>query len=410
MKILKASWVITCDDNNTIIKDGGVVFTDKIIDLGTIEYLQDKYPQIDSIELLPNSVLMPGLINPHVHLEFSANTTTLQYGNFNAWLDSVIEHREYLINNATKDLIDDTLDQMLKSGTTTIGAISSYGMELESCVQTPMTTVYFTEAIGSKADMIDTLFADFKAKLSTAMQHKSENFIPAVAIHSPYSVHPFLIREVLKIAAQDNMPVSAHFLESLAERNWLEEHCGEFASFFNNFLGQTKSLCSPLEFLQCFKGTKNLSFTHCVQANKTELEFIKELNASIIHCPVSNRLLTNDILDLEQCKDINIAIGTDGLSSNISLNLFDELRNALFMHVDTNLNILSKNLLYYATNGGAKTLGLSHKGSLQKQKDADLLLLELPNGVNEENLITQLLLHKQNIQKVFIKGVNYKET
>lgn len=405
MTLLTASWVITCDENNTIIKDGGIVFSDTIIDIGTIEFLQEKYPNITDIQNLPNSVIMPGLINPHVHLEFSANTTTLQYGNFNAWLDSVIANREELIHKATNELISEKLSQMLTSGTTTIGAISSYGFELDSCVQSPINVMYFTEAIGSKADMIDTLFADFKARLNAASKHKSDSFIPAVAIHSPYSVHPFLIREVLKIAKEEGMSVSAHFLESKAEKQWLESHCGEFANFFNNFLGQKQSLCQPMEFLQLFKDIENLSFTHCVQANQQELEMIQQLGASIIHCPVSNRLLTNDILDLNKLQDINLAIGTDGLSSNISLNLFDELRNALFMHVNQDLNTLSKKLLYYATNGGAKALGLKQKGVLKRNMDADILYMCLPDSVSEENLITQLLLHKQDIQKVFIKGV-----
>ncbi len=404
MTLLKASWVITCDENNTIIKDGGVVFDKSILDVGTIDYLEKKYPNISTQQTPTNSVLMPGLINPHVHLEFSANTTTLKYGNFNQWLNSVIEHREELINKATNELISQKLSDMLKNGTTTIGAISSYGFDLEPCKNSPINTVYFTEAIGSKADMIDTLFTDFKAKHTQALKYKSENFIPAIAIHSPYSVHPFLIREILKIAKEQNCPVSAHFLESIAEKQWLNEHCGEFAPFFNNFLNQTKSLCQPAEFLQQFKDIKNLSFTHCVQAKDEELKQIKNLNASIIHCPVSNRLLTNNMLDISKLDNINLALGTDGLSSNISLNLFDEIKMALFMHTKENLNALATKLLYSATRGGAKALGLN-KGSLIQDFDADIITLQLIDKVeDEDDVITQLLIHKQNILNRYIKG------
>ncbi|MEA1913689.1 MAG: metal-dependent hydrolase [Campylobacterota bacterium] len=405
MKLLSASWVITCDENNTIIKNGGVVFDQSIIDVGNIDYLREKYPNLSIPPTPKNSVLIPGLINPHVHLEFSANTTTLQYGNFNQWLDSVIEHREELIEQATTELMSEKLNQMIQTGTTTIGAISSYGFDLDACAQSPMNTVYFTEAIGSKADMIDTLFVDFKAKLGSAQARSKHNFIPAVAIHSPYSVHPFLIREILNIAKDQNMPVSAHFLESFAEKQWLNEHCGEFAAFFNNFLNQTRSLCEPFEFLQLFKGVQNLSFTHCVQANEEELSQIKQLNATIIHCPVSNRLLTNTMLDLNKLNDINLAIGTDGLSSNISLNLFDELRHALLMHSNQELNLLAQKLLQGATTGGAKALGLTKKGTLKNDFDADIVHLQLPNSVEEEkNLIAQLLLHPQNILNTYIKG------
>ena len=56
---------------------------------------------------------MPGLINSHIHLEFSANSTTLKYGNFMNWLNSVIKSRDELINKATKQLIDAKLKKYL---------------------------------------------------------------------------------------------------------------------------------------------------------------------------------------------------------------------------------------------------------------------------------------------------------
>ncbi len=61
-----------------------------------------KYPNIEITSLKENSVLMPGLINSHVHLEFSSNTTTLKYGNFMNWLNSVISSRDKIVEKATK--------------------------------------------------------------------------------------------------------------------------------------------------------------------------------------------------------------------------------------------------------------------------------------------------------------------
>lgn len=192
MKILSASWIITCDANSTIIKDGAVVFDKQIIEVATKDFIQEKYPDVEIENLGENSVLMPGLINSHVHLEFSSNTTTLKYGNFMAWLNSVIASRDELVEKATTKLITQKLSKMKKTGTTTIGgAISSYGFDMEACLKTPMNTVFFSEVIGSKPDMVDTLFSDFKARLENAKKNISENFIPAIAIHSPYSVHPF---------------------------------------------------------------------------------------------------------------------------------------------------------------------------------------------------------------------------
>ena len=401
---LCASWVITCDKEFTIIKNGAIIFDTNIIEVGTSENLKKKFPALKPIDCGDNSVLMPGLINSHIHLEFSANKTHLKYGNFMEWLYSVIENREELIEKATKDLIDTELTNMLKTGTTSIGAISSYGFDMASCVNSPLNVVYFTEVIGSKSDMIDTLYTDFKAKLHDAKINTNENFTPAVAIHSPYSVHPFLIREVLNIAKDENLCVSAHFQESKGENNWLNHSNGEFAEFFKNFLQQTKSTGNPIEFLQLFKNINNLSFTHCVEANKAELQYIKNLNASIIHCPNSNRILNNSKLNLKYINDINLSIGTDGLSSNNSLSMFDELRVALSIHNDININDLSKQLLINATSNGAKTLGLN-SGSLKKSRNADIIQFILPDEIqNENDLATHIILHTKKVAKTYIKG------
>jgi cytosine/adenosine deaminase-related metal-dependent hydrolase len=365
-----------------------------------------KYPNANIQYLGNKSVVMPGLINSHIHLEFSANSTTLSYGNFIQWLFSVIKHRDNLIQEATKNLIDTKLKQMIQSGTTTIGAISSYGFDMNSCIDTALNVVYFTEALGSKPDMIDTLFLDFKEKLTQATKYKKENFIPAVAIHSPYSTHPFLIREVLKIAKKNDMAVSTHFAESVAENDWLNYSKGEFQPFFKDILNQNISLTKPYEFLSQFQDIKNLSFTHCVQANKQELKQIKDMKGTIIHCANSNRLLTNSSLNLEYTQDIQLALGTDGLSSNYTLNMFEELRSAFFIHTNIHTNILAKKLLLSATKGGAVALGLNNKGVLEIGKDSDIIYFDLPNEVEKDNLATSIILHVNTVKKTYIKGKN----
>lgn len=404
MKIISANWVVTCDENNRIIKNGAVVFDDKIVEIDTLLNIEKKYPDIEILKLEKNSVLMPGLINSHVHLEFSSNTTTLKYGNFMLWLNSVIKSRDDLINKADKKLISTKLDRMKKTGTTTIGAISSYSFDLEACVKSPINTVFFCEVIGSKGDMVDTLFADFKNRLNSAKKLKSKNFIPAIAIHSPYSVHPFLVRETLNLARAENLAVSSHFLESPEEFLWLHNDEGSFLDFFKNFLGQEKAVTKPMEFLNLFSNIKNLSFTHCVEASDADLEKIRNLGASINHCVTSNRILNNSKLDLSRLKNIPFTIGTDGLSSNNSLSMFDELRNVLMIHSNENIVDFSKILLKAATLNAAKALGLN-KGSLEKDLDSDMIVFTLPDEVEDmDDLAMQIILHTKFMDKVIIGG------
>ena len=404
MKIISANWVVTCDENNSIIENGAVVFDDKIIEVDSLSNIEKKYPQIEIIKLEKNSVLMPGLINSHVHLEFSSNTTTLKYGNFMSWLNSVIKSRDDLINKADKKLISTKLDRMKKTGTTTIGAISSYSFDLEACVQSPINTVFYCEVIGSKGDMVDTLFADFKNRLNSAKKLKSKSFIPAIAIHSPYSVHPFLVRETLKLAREEQLSVSSHFLESPEESLWLNEDKGAFLDFFKNFLGQEKAVTKPMEFLNLFSNIKNLSFTHCVEVKDEEIEKIKSLGATINHCVTSNRILNNSKLDLSKLKDIPFSIGTDGLSSNNSLSMFDELRNVLITHWEKNIIDFSKVLLKSATVNPAISMGLN-KGVIEKEFDSDMIAFTLPDEIEDkDDLAMQIILHTKFVDKTIIGG------
>ncbi|RXJ86003.1 metal-dependent hydrolase [Arcobacter sp. CECT 8985] len=404
MKSISAKWVFTCDENNSIIENGAIVYDKKIIDIDTLENIQKKYPNLETTILEDNSVLMPGLINTHVHLEFSSNSTTLKYGNFMLWLNSVIASRDELINKATKKLILKKLDKMKKSGTTTIGAISSYGFDMEACLESPINTVFFNEVIGSRPDMIDTLFTDFKSRLEKSKKNKNESFYPAIAIHSPYSVHPILIKETLIIAKEENLPVSAHFLESVEEYDWLHKDEGGFTEFFKNFLGQEKAVTKPMNFLNQFDGISNLSFTHCVEASDDDLSKIKSLNAVINHCVTSNRLLNNTKLDLSRINEADFAIGTDGLSSNNSLSMFDEMRNVLMMHSDFEINSFAKKILKASTVNAARALGLN-KGILAKQKDSDIIAINLPDELaHKQDLATHIILHTKYVKKTIIGG------
>ena len=171
-------------------------------------------------------------------------------------------------------------------------------------------------------------------------------------------------------------------------------------------LSQHESFAKPSTFLHQFKDIKHLSFTHCVQANQKELQQIQELGASIIHCPNSNRLLNNSILNLSYIKDIPLAMGTDGLSSNHTLNMFEEIRNSFFMHSNFDANHLARKLLLASTNGGGKALGLK-KGVLKTGYDADIISFKLPDIVenkDEEDLAIAIILHTTKVNHTYIQG------
>jgi len=385
-----------------------IAFDTHIRAIAPLSELRAQFPDAEVITIAEHALVMPGLINPHVHLEFSGNKNTLKYGSFLDWLYSVIEHRETLIGGCDDECMARACDSMLQNGITTFGAVSSYAMDLEVAAKAKQKVVFFNEVIGSQATMADTLYEDFLARLEASQKVTREGFYPAIAIHSPYSVHPALIKRALTYAKQHNIVTSAHYLESPAEKEWLESNSGDFKAFFNDFLKQEYAVNTSKAFLDLFKEKPTL-MTHVVQADDEELQRLAQDGHTVIHCPISNRLLGNGTIDLGQLEKNGVSwvMGTDGLSSNYALDLFEEMKIALFMHAGADLLPLAGKLLVNATKNSAATLGLN-TGEIAVGKEADLLVIDLESTPNEQ-LPLHLLLHGYNIDHIYINGQSVKK-
>ena len=403
MKILVADYIYPPEG---FIHNQAIAFTETIQAIDSLEALQKKYPEAEVIETIPNSVIYPGFINTHVHLEFSANKTSLKYGSFMPWLDTVIEHRDELMGDCDNEVMQKECDAMLHSGITTFGAISSFGTELEVCERTPQRVVFFNELIGSNAMYADMLYSDFMERVKASQScEESSRITPAVAIHSPYSVHPIILQKAVNVAKQNKLPLSAHFLESQAEREWLEKGEGELKGFFEKFFNTSTPVTNIEEFMHAFDSYPT-HFTHCVQANKEELNYLADKGHSIAHCPRSNRYLGCGRLEIEDL-DLPYSVATDGLSSNDSLNIFDELRATLMLHHLAPMQALARKLIKSVTSDAADILGLNC-GRIAEGKLADFAVVTLKEAPKrEEEIALWTILHTKEVSEVYIEGIKY---
>lgn len=399
MTILLANAIFT---PNKIYHDYGIVFDKTILKIAPKDELLTEFGN-QCQELGEGSILMSGLINSHVHLEFSANRSTLEYGEFMPWLSSVMSHRDDLIHGCEQECMQYAIDSMLKSGTTAFGAVSSYGFDLDACAIAPQKVVYFNELIGSDPLMADALYGNFQERLLASQECIRVGFYPSIAIHSPYSVHRVILKKALKYAQAHQLRTTAHFMESVAEREWLDNNSGDFAPFFANFLKQTVAANTASEFLDYFDAIPTL-FTHAAVATSAELAKLSRNRHTVIHCPISNRLLGNGALNLSllQAQKTPFAVGTDGLSSNYSLDLFEEMKIALFTHHSHDLISLAKALWEGVTCVPAHALRLNC-GTIAPNYDADVLVVHVDYPINDQ-LPIHLITQPRRIDAVYIQG------
>ena len=405
MKIIAADYTYIDGEYK---KDYAVAFEKEIVSVAVYEEIIEQYPDAQLIEQIPHTILYPGFINTHVHLEFSTNRTTLEYGSFIPWLYSVIEDRNQLAETCTTEIMLEACRSMLKSGITAFGAISSMGLDLDASIAAPQHVILFNELIGSNPDTADKAYESFLKRYRASEGHSGERVTAAIAVHSPYSVQPSILKKAVALAKSEGALLSTHFLESQAERQWLDHSEGEFKSFFESFFNQNRALTTVEEYLSIFDGYPT-HFAHCVQATEKELEKIASQRHTIAHCPRSNRLLGCGRLGIERVEalDIPYSLATDGLSSNDSLNLFDELRAAVMLHSELELKALSKRLIRSITSDAAKILNLK-SGRITKGYKADFAIIQLPEKPKlEKELALWTILHTREAKQLFIEGEQY---
>lgn len=152
---------------------------------------------------------------------------------------------------------------------------------------------------------------------------------------------------------------------------------------------------------------------HCVYLNDQDIEIFKKRELTAVTCPASNLKLASGVAPLKRLVDekINVAIGTDGAASNNCLDMFREmfLASALAKVREMDAECISADkILYMATTGGAKAMGLNDCDRLAPGKKADLIMLDLkqPNMQPENNLVKNIVYSgsKQNVAMTMING------
>lgn len=404
LKLIGADALLPCDKYFSTIKRGGVLFDEgKILKVGDFDELKKEKVEARFYE---SCVIVPAFINAHAHFEFSANESTLRLGDFGGWLNSVIESRESLMQGANP-AIEAAIVESLKSGVACVGAISSAGADLDSLMKSPLKVLFFNEIMGTNEGRFEAIKRDFEARFRKSMMCADRKFKVGVALHSPYSLAPELAHFALKIALENDLPVSAHFLESRDELQWLDNKRGYFKEFFKRFFGLENAapLYTKEGFLELFDKKIRTLFTHCLYLDNDTWERISRLNCGIVSCPRSNRLLNNRYFDFLKAHDykIPLIIATDGKSSNNNVSILDEARTALFAYEKYHLDHLAREILLAITRHPAKWLGFNN-GVLEKSRSSDFAVFRIKDIAKSEQIALNLILHANEVEALYIDG------
>jgi 5-methylthioadenosine/S-adenosylhomocysteine deaminase len=153
---------------------------------------------------------------------------------------------------------------------------------------------------------------------------------------------------------------------------------------------------------------------HAVDIEDSDLDILNARRPALVHCPKSNAKLAHGISRVAdiQKTGISIGLGTDSVASNNVIDMFEEMRAAIFQQRGRTRqwNALDAYTVFrMATLGGAACLGLErHIGSLDVGKRADFAVVSLNDpALHPVYDPIQTMVYsasRQNVKATYLRG------
>jgi cytosine/adenosine deaminase-related metal-dependent hydrolase len=374
-RIIHTAWVFSPQRTGLdLVKDAAVAFeSGRILATGPINELRQNHPDAQLIDAT-DSILLPGLINPHTHLELSLCSNCPPSASFTDWILSLAGRiglaRDF--DAATRSGIE----QCLRFGVTTVGDISQQ-MQITRPIlaQSPLRAISYGEVLGLAK--IKFRYAEL---FPQAIDHSfdSENFLTGITPHSPYTVDLPGFVECLETAKRLKLPIATHLAELPFEEEFLRHHTGPLRELYETLKSWSEPLAtfagSPIQFAHhiglLYHPTLLAHVNYC---NDDELALLAKGRASVVYCPRTHRYFNHPPHRFREmlAAGINVAVGTDSCASSPNLNVLDDLRLVHEIHPE----ILLETLFTLVTQNASRALQMEDKlGSLSPGKFADFTL------------------------------------
>ena len=219
-----------------------------------------------------------------------------------------------------------------------------------------------------------------------------------LGFHAEYTCEKSLLERIAALAEKYKAPVYTHNSETAKEVRECIEKYGKTPTQLFDSLG-----------IYNYGG----GGFHCVHMSDEDMDIFKKRGVYAVHNPGSNTKLASGIANIRkmQEKGIGLALGTDGPASNNALDMFREmfLMTGLCKLRECDAAACDANsVLYAATVGGARAMGLDDCDTLEAGKQADLIMIDLsqPNMQPVNNLGKNIVYSgsKQNVKLTMCAG------
>lgn len=358
--------------------------------------LRNQYPD-EPLLHFDNAVLMPGLINPHCHLELDWCKDKVKFdGCFVNWLQTIRDLKKFSDDAIPNPL--ESLNEMIANGITTL--VDHHNMN-----NLPFDVI---RQSGIRYFGLKELFQFNRSdnNLNELLTSVWYSFAP----HAPYTCNPNRAQIVKQWANKMGRCLSTHLSEIKEEYYFI--HDG-----YNEKIKRLSDLAEAWDENWSYTGLTPVGFynslgvldeaTYAIHVNyhyKNDIQILKNSGCTVVYCPRSHKYFKHPQYPLYEYLEnqINLTLGTDSLASNDCLNILAECETLLESFPDFDLT----QLFTMITTNAAAPLKLGFTlGSLLFGALADLVVFPINNHHDSfEAVFKELIAHKPKTLLTVING------
>ena len=357
------------------IEDGLLVVKDGLVSaLGLAEDLLKTLPAGCEITEYPNQLIIPGMIDTHVH--YPQSDMIASYGEqLLTWLETYTFPTESQFSNYkhARNVAGFFLNELLRNGTTTALVFGT--------VHPESVDAFFEEAQQRNLRMIagkvlmdrncpeylqdtpETAYQDSKALIEK--WHGRDRLLYAVTPRfAPTSSNEQLAKAGQLLKEFPDVYLHTHVAENKDEIAWVRELFPESRSYLDVY--QQHKLLKPRSVL-----------AHCIHLDDEDKQCMAETGAAAAFCPASNLFMGSGLFDYADLNEhgVRVGLGTDVGGGN-SFSLLQTSSEAYKVTQMLGGKLSAFQALYLATLSGAKALYLDDKiGNFEIGKEADFAVL-----------------------------------
>ncbi|MGO1537996.1 MAG: amidohydrolase [Leucobacter sp.] len=339
---------------------------------GRISYIGEQRSTSTVTHNLSGHILMPGLSNGHTHSAMSLLRGASDDDGLMPWLEHV-QSMEQLMTHADVAVgLQLAMLEMIETGTVAFADMYYWDAALLELVKSAGMRVFASPAAVSPEV---AAFPGVSAATGDEMCDLTESLAaeyagdPQIRIafgpHAPYTCPTDFLRDIVARSKRSGIPINTHIAESAAEVATIAERYG----------------ASPVTYLESL-GLFDVDVlgAHCVHMSTDEVAMFARTGTAVSHNPVSNLKLGTGVAPLPDMLDsgVRLALGTDSVASNNTLDLFEEIKVATILQRGTReaaTAMRASDVVDIATTRGADAIGFPESGAIEVGRMADVIAL-----------------------------------